>query len=552
MPDMTVPKQEIKMLKYNQLKCRPGYTSDDMIRALSDKLHISRESITKIKILKESLDARKKTDIFYSLSVAFEVSNEQHLLHKVGKRDANLSVYREIPFELPVCQTDHMKKRPVIVGAGPAGLFCAYYLALANLRPILLERGRPVEERKKDVEAFWETGVLDTTSNVQFGEGGAGTFSDGKLNTLNKDPFGYQKEVFRLFVEMGARPEIQYQQKPHVGTDALFQIVRNLRNAIRAKGGDIYFESQMTDIFFTGCTDDPYNRMTCGIEINHKDRIDTDHIILAIGHSARDTFRMLNDHRIPMEAKSFAVGYRVQHLQKDMDKAQYGEQNVGLFPPAAYKVTAQSQNKRGVYSFCMCPGGYVVNASSEKNRLCVNGMSYSDRAGDNANSAIIISVSPDDYPDEGPLSGVKYQEMIEEKAYQVCGGRIPVQRYADYKADRISTGFGNIRPQIKGQYSFGNLRNIYSQEIEQAFMDGMSSFGRKIKGFDADDVLITGVEPRTSSPVRIHRGKDLQSITIKGLYPCGEGAGYAGGITSAACDGLKIALKIITSLGDKT
>ncbi len=552
MPDMTVPKQEIKMLKYNQLKCRPGYTSDDMIRALSDKLHISRESITKIKILKESLDARKKTDIFYSLSVAFEVSNEKQLLYKAGKRDANLSVYREIPFELPVCQTDHMKKRPVIVGAGPAGLFCAYYLALANLRPILLERGRPVEERKKDVETFWETGVLDTTSNVQFGEGGAGTFSDGKLNTLNKDPFGYQKEVFRLFVEMGAKPEIQYQQKPHVGTDALFQIVRNLRNAIRAKGGDIYFESQMTDIFFTDCTDDSYNRKVCGIEINHKDRIDTDHIILAIGHSARDTFHMLNDHRIPMEAKSFAVGYRVQHLQKDMDKAQFGEQNVGLFPSAAYKVTAQSQNKRGVYSFCMCPGGYVVNASSEKNRLCVNGMSYSDRAGDNANSAIIISVSPDDYPDEGPLSGVKYQEMIEEKAYQVSDGRIPIQRYADYKADRISTGFGSIRPQVKGLYSFGNLRNIYSQEIEQAFMDGMSSFGRKIKGFDADDVLITGVEPRTSSPVRIHRDKDLQSITIKGLYPCGEGAGYAGGITSAACDGLKIALKIITSLGDKT
>ena len=247
------------MLKYNQLKCRPGYTSDDVIRALSDKLHISRESITKIKILKESLDARKKTDIFYSLSVAFEVPNEQQLLHKVGKRDSNLSVYKEIPFELPVCQTDHMKKRPVIVGAGPAGLFCAYYLALANLRPILLERGRPVEDRKKDVETFWETGVLDTTSNVQFGEGGAGTFSDGKLNTLNKDPFGYQKEVFRLFVEMGAKPEIQYQQKPHVGTDALFQIVRNLRTAIRAKGGDIYFESQMTDIFFTDCTDDPYN-----------------------------------------------------------------------------------------------------------------------------------------------------------------------------------------------------------------------------------------------------------------------------------------------------
>ena len=543
--------QEIKMLKYNQLKCRAGYGSDDIIRALSDKLHISRESISHIKILKESLDARKKTDIFYSLSVAFEVPSEQHLLHKAGKKASNLSIYREVPFQLPVCNADHMNRRPVIIGAGPAGLFCAYYLALANLKPILLERGRPVESRQKDVETFWQTGVLDTSSNVQFGEGGAGTFSDGKLNTLNKDPFGYQKEVFRLFVEMGAKPEIQYQQKPHVGTDALFQIVRNLRNAIKAKGGDIYFESQVTDIFFTDCKTEPYQKRVCGVEVNHKDRIDTDHIILAIGHSARDTFRMLYGHQIPMEAKSFAVGYRVQHLQKDIDVAQYGLQNIGLFPTAAYKLTAQSQNKRGVYSFCMCPGGYVVNASSQEQRLCVNGMSYSDRGGANANSAIIVSVSPDDYPDKGPLAGIKYQEAIEEKAYQVCNGKIPIQCYADYKADRISTGFGSITPQIKGQYSFGNLRNIYSQEIEQAFMDGMKAFGQKIKGFDADDVLITGVEPRTSSPVRIQRNAELQSLTIKGLYPCGEGAGYAGGITSAACDGLKIALKIITSLGDK-
>ena len=538
------------MIRINQCKVSVPYTMQDVEKKVSQILHCKSEDIQKIHIVKESLDARKKPALFYSLVLDVACRAEEKLLRNTKSKDVQPAPEKKYRF--PVTAGHICSDRPVIIGAGPAGLVCAYYLAKAGRRPIVLERGRSVEQRKADIDRFWETGVLDTTSNVQFGEGGAGTFSDGKLNTLNKDPFGYQKEVFRLFVEMGAKPEIQYQQKPHVGTDALFQIVRNLRNAIRTKGGDIYFESQMTDIFFTDCTDDPYNRKVCGIEINHKDRIDTDHIILAIGHSARDTFRMLNDHRIPMEAKSFAVGYRVQHLQKDMDKAQYGEQNVGLFPPAAYKVTAQSQNKRGVYSFCMCPGGYVVNASSEKNRLCVNGMSYSDRAGDNANSAIIISVSPDDYPDEGPLSGVKYQEMIEEKAYQVCGGRIPVQCYADYKADRISTGFGSIRPQIKGQYSFGNLRNIYSQEIEQAFMDGMSSFGRKIKGFDADDVLITGVEPRTSSPVRIHRGKDLQSITIKGLYPCGEGAGYAGGITSAACDGLKIALKIITSLGDKT
>ena len=253
-----------------------------------------------------------------------------------------------------------------------------------------------------------------------------------------------------------------------------------------------------------------------------------------------------------MEAKSFAVGYRVQHAQNMIDEAQYGKENVGRFPAAAYKLTAQATNGRSVYSFCMCPGGYVVNASSKEKQLCVNGMSYSDRGSLNANSAIIVSVSPSDYPGNSPLSGVDFQEEIEKRAYEVCSGKIPVQKYSDYKLNQISHSFDDIQPKIKGQYTFGNLRGIYQTEIEQAFIDGMQSFGRKIHGFDADNVLVTGVEPRTSSPVRIHRDTSGQSTDIKGLYPCGEGAGYAGGITSAACDGLKIAQKIITSLGGKS
>ena len=289
-----------------------------------------------------------------------------------------------------------------------------------------------------------------------------------------------------------------------------------------------------------------------GVIVNNKDYYETNQIVLAIGHSARDTFRLLYEKEVPMEAKSFAVGYRVQHAQNMIDEAQYGKENVGRFPAAAYKLTAQATNGRSVYSFCMCPGGYVVNASSKEKQLCVNGMSYSDRGSLNANSAIIVSVSPSDYPGNSPLSGVDFQEEIEKRAYEVCSGKIPVQKYSDYKLNQISHSFDDIQPEIKGQYTFGNLRGIYQTEIEQAFIDGMQSFGRKIHGFDADNVLVTGVEPRTSSPVRIHRDTSCQSTDIKGLYPCGEGAGYAGGITSAACDGLKIAQKIITSLGGKS
>lgn len=536
------------MLQYDQLKCRLGYTKEDIAAALSEKLNIPISSISSVKILRESLDARKKSDIFYILKVAFKAEQEDRLISYINKKNkkyAKLSVYHEKtlkPLQLPE-KILKAEKNPIIIGAGPAGLFCAYFLAKAGLKPLLLERGKSVDERTKDVSGFWENGRLFVQSNVQFGEGGAGAFSDGKLNTLNKDPLGYQKEVLKLFVKMGAKESILYEQKPHLGTDCLLDIVRNMRNAILKLGGQIRFDSQVTDFIFNG----PRNEIS-GVVVNGKETVSAKRVVLAIGHSARDTFRTIYDSKLAMEPKSFAVGYRVQHLQSDIDKSQYGKDYVGKLPPASYKLTAKSEAGRGVYSFCMCPGGYVVNASSEDDRLCVNGMSYSDRNGPNANSAIIVSVTPKDFDGDDALAGIRFQEKLEQKAYRTCGGKIPLQTLIDFKKNITSSGCGRIQPEVKGQYDFANLRGIYDTEIEEAFLDGMKQFGKKIPCFDADDVLLAGIESRTSSPVRIVRDDSCQAVGIRGLYPCGEGAGYAGGIMSAACDGIKVAIKLMEAI----
>ena len=529
------------MLRVNQCKVDISYTENDVRRKVATILRVKTEEIKKIEIRKESLDARKKPQLFYSLSVDVLVENEKKIL--AGCKNKDVSQVIEKPYVFPETAGLHVTERPVIIGAGPAGLVCAYYLAKNGYAPILLERGKCVEERMKDVESFWQTGTLNPESNVQFGEGGAGTFSDGKLNTLVKDKSGRCREVLRLFAEMGAPKDIVYKQKPHVGTDLLVDVVRNLRRGIVDAGGEIRFESKVTDLELS-------DGAVSEIVINGIEKLKAKHVVLAVGHSARDTFQMLFSKGLEMQPKAFAVGYRVQHAQKMIDRSQYGvqpEEVLCKLGAASYKLTAKTSSGRGVYSFCMCPGGYVVNASSEPGKLAVNGMSYHDRDSNVANSAIIISVTPEDFRDKTPLGGVEFQRELEQKAYALTGGKIPVQAFSDYRENKKSEQIDASLLRVKGLHECCNLRGILAPEMEEAFMEAMDSFGKCIAGFDHANTVLAGMESRTSSPVRIVRGENGQS-PIKGIYPCGEGAGYAGGITSAAMDGLLIAEKVAASM----
>ena len=427
-----------------------------------------------------------------------------------------------------------LTKPPVIIGAGPAGLFCTYLLAKAGFQPILLERGEAVEERQKKVEHFWATGELDPQSNVQFGEGGAGTFSDGKLNTLVKDQHGRSRFVLKTFVEFGANDDILYESKPHIGTDVLIDVVKNLREEIKQLGGEIFFHSQVTDLRME-------NDAIKAVEINHKEWLSTDAVVFAIGHSARDTFRMLYEHHIPMSAKSFAVGVRMEHPQKMINENQYGSNYPESLPAAAYKLTRKVSEDRGVYSFCMCPGGYVVNASSEEGMTAVNGMSYHARAGENANSAMIISVNPEDFGSNHALAGVEFQRKLEKAAFIQGKGKIPVQLFGDFCKNQVSTSLGKIMPNTKGEWTFGNVRAIFPENLAAGLEEGIKGCEKLIPGFARKDAILLGIESRTSSPVRIERSNETMENVVKGFYPCGEGAGYAGGIMSAAMDGIKVA-----------
>ena len=544
------------MIRIGQLKLKTGHTKAELEKKLANVLGIAAEEIQYYEIRKQSLDARKKPELYYVYTVDVTLQHqkkEQKILKRHGKNGA-ITEAKEETYRFPVNPSaSPIPERPVIVGSGPAGLFCAYLLAKHGYRPILIERGAMVEERKKDVEEFWKTGVLNPSSNVQFGEGGAGTFSDGKLNTLVKDPAGRNREVLRIFVENGAPPEILYENKPHIGTDILIDVVRNMRNAIESFGGTCRFHTKMTRL---SVCDGILN----GIWISFLDKktgekkeefMEASTVVLALGHSARDTFQTLFEQGVPMEAKSFAVGVRVEHLQKMINKSQYGVEAHPHLPAAAYKLTAKASDGRGVYTFCMCPGGYVVNASSEKGRLCVNGMSYHGRAGKNANSAVIVTVTPEDYGtgDDNALSGIEFQRRLEEKAFEAGQGKIPVQCFRGFCQHCVTEALGEVKPEMKGNWQFGDVRGIFPKSIGNAIEEGIRDFDRKIKGFASPDTILSGVEARTSSPLRIKRDETFQSTGVKGLYPCGEGAGYAGGITSAAMDGIKTAEKIAKRYG---
>ena len=542
------------MIRINQVKLPVEHTSDALHKKVQELLKY--KGPMDVEIVKRSLDARKKPQLFYVYVVDVSVPEKEE--SKLLRRCHNNRIQKIEPvkYEFPVKQYEG-KVRPVIVGMGPAGLFCGYVLAKAGFRPILLERGKCVEDRSRDVEAFWETGHLNTESNVQFGEGGAGTFSDGKLNTLIKDKYGRNKEVLRIFVKHGAPEEILYDYKPHIGTDILKKIVRSMREEIIALGGEVRFETRVTDLLIAG------DRIK-GLVLNGEEELPAEHVVLALGHSARDTFSMLHKQKVAMEAKPFAIGMRVEHPQELINLSQYGKKEAGALGNAIYKLTAETSEKRGVYTFCMCPGGYVVNASSEERRLAVNGMSYSGRNSVNANSAVIITITPEDYGDsKDPLSGVAFQRKLEEKAYQIGNGKVPVERYGSFKRAILGTkaqeasdgaeiiGMEKFTPCIKGQWTEAPVHEILPDALNRAFVEGMEAFGRKIRGFNGDEVFVEGIESRTSSPVRILRNELAQSISAEGLYPCGEGAGYAGGITSAAMDGIFVAEQLARALQEE-
>ena len=527
------------MIRIRDISLPPEHNAHQLRFEAAQLLRISNSKIRQLRIVRRSVDARKKPDvkIIYTVDVAVEGS-ENKILKQSGCKRASIA---PVSYYKPPKAIAPAQKRPVVVGFGPAGMFAALILAMAGQKPLVLERGEDAASRHEKVEKFWKTGELDTESNVQFGEGGAGTFSDGKLNTgVNNPRIGW---VLEQFVKAGAREDILYDAKPHVGTDVLLTVVQNLRKRIIDLGGEVRFNTQVVNF----CSD---NGCLTGLELQDGSTVQCDTAVLAIGHSARDTFEMLLEKNVPMEPKPFAMGVRIEHKQSMIDESQYGAVNPAL-PPADYKLVQHLEDGT-VYTFCMCPGGHVVAAASEEGRVVTNGMSYADRDGENANAALLVTVNPEDYHWTSPLSGMYWQREIEESAYTEAGGGYfaPAQKVGDFLAGRASTGPGEVIPTYRPGVHWCDLHDVLPEKISRSIREALPMLDGKLKGFASADAVMTAPETRSSSPVRILRDETRQSA-LRGLYPTGEGAGYAGGIMSAAVDGIQTAEAILAAMKEK-
>ncbi|MBC3918688.1 NAD(P)/FAD-dependent oxidoreductase [Undibacterium sp. CY18W] len=531
------------MLRITDLQLPLDHTDAELRAAVLAELSIDDKELVSFSIFRRGYDARKKTAIILTYTIDVITTQDEELLRR-HKNRPRLSPTPDTEYKYVTRAGDTPFQRPVVIGFGPCGLFVALLLAEMGFRPIVLERGKPVRERTKDTWGLWRKRELHPESNVQFGEGGAGTFSDGKLYSQIKDPKHYGRKVLAEFVKAGAPEEILYVSKPHIGTFRLVKMIEEMRHTIEALGGEIRFQQKVTDI-------DVVDGKVQGVRLNDSEYIATSHVALAIGHSARDTFKMVAERGIYVEAKPFSIGFRIEHPQSVIDKARFGP-NAGneILGAADYKLVHHAKNGRSVYSFCMCPGGTVVAATSEPGRVVTNGMSQYSRNERNANSAIVVGITPADYPGD-PLAGIDLQRKLEEKAYAMGGGNYnaPGQLIGDFLAARASTEIGSVEPSYKPGITLCDLAEALPDFAIQAMREAIPEFDKKIKGFAMKDGILTGVETRTSSPIRIKRNDgDLQSLNTRGLFPAGEGAGYAGGILSAAVDGIRVAEAMATDI----
>lgn len=535
------------MIRLTEIKLPLDHLPEAIEQAAAKRLGINSAELISCTVFRRAHDARKKSAIMLIYSLDVEVKNEAELLKKFAK-DVRILPTPDIDYKFVARAPANLAKRPVVIGAGPCGLFAGLILAQMGFKPIILDRGKIVRERTKDTWKLWRQSVLDTESNVQYGEGGAGTFSDGKLYSQIKDKQHLGRKVLTEFVKAGAPEEILVEAHPHIGTFRLVKMVENMRASIESLGGEYRFQNRVTDLDIE--IDRKGERKICGVVLADGQHIAADHVVLAIGHSSRDTFKMLEDTGVYLEAKPFSVGFRIEHPQSLIDVARFGRYAGNeILGAADYKLVHHASNGRAVYSFCMCPGGTVVAATSEENRVVTNGMSQYSRAERNANAGIVVGITPDDYPG-GVLAGVDFQRKWESAAF-VAGGKTyaaPAQRVGDFLAGKPSTKLGEVVPSYKPAVNPTDLSSCLPDYAIAAIREAIPAFGKKIAGFDMEDAVLTGVETRTSSPIRIKRDKNYQSINTKGLFPAGEGAGYAGGILSAGVDGIKVAEALALSM----